>query len=525
MATDGLPKHRPVHFAGFTLSWENPGLSREGAPIHLSRKGLLVLRCLVERAGELVRKQELLDAIWPETYIQEENLKGYILEIRRALGDSAKEPAIIETRQGIGYRFMAPFRDTPGQAINNPAVKVFERERQLKILQESWALAQTGSTQFILLRGDTGVGKTTVLEHFLEGTRSSSPVLQAVGCCVKQYDAPEPFFPLLAAFGRALRSPNSELLRFVLTSHAPSWTAHFPWLADATASLGSPASMIRELGETLATICSHTALILAIEDLHWADTHTLTLIAELAHRKRLQLLIIGSDSLDEGQDLNPWIGELEVTHACRVVSVDPLTRSSVGRYIDAFYKGSPPAPELIELVYRCTDGNPMLLTRVVDRMNSGDALSAWDETNLLPDVVRRHVEQRGRKLNSDERWLMVAACFMPGRFSAEELANIPNIDAGFVERICEHLVMKHLLRRVGEREITVDNPTGVYEFSRSVDRIVFSSTGLVRDLPFGGMLAAPEAYMQQVPTHLLRKKLDLVAPGSKLVRRAALATG
>ena len=66
-----------------------------------------MLKYLVERAGRLVTHRELLEALWPETFVQPEVLKSHILDIRHVLGDDAKAPKFIETPPSGGYRFIA----------------------------------------------------------------------------------------------------------------------------------------------------------------------------------------------------------------------------------------------------------------------------------------------------------------------------------------------------------------------------------------------------------------------------------
>jgi hypothetical protein len=74
---------------------------------------------LVDNAGSLVSHDVLLDTIWPETYVNPEILRKYILEIRKALGDSFKAPAFIETHAKRGYRFIAPVEDLSRNGHNN----------------------------------------------------------------------------------------------------------------------------------------------------------------------------------------------------------------------------------------------------------------------------------------------------------------------------------------------------------------------------------------------------------------------
>lgn len=66
---------------------------------------------MVENAGRLITQDELLEALWPETYVNQEVLRKYILEIRKVLGDRPEKPAFIETVTKRGYRFIAPVVD------------------------------------------------------------------------------------------------------------------------------------------------------------------------------------------------------------------------------------------------------------------------------------------------------------------------------------------------------------------------------------------------------------------------------
>jgi len=97
-----------VHeFPPFRLDIENQCLWRGEERITLTPKAFHVLHYLVERAGRLVTQSEILEALWPDTFVQPEVLKSHILDIRAALGDDARNPLFIETQPRRGYRFIA----------------------------------------------------------------------------------------------------------------------------------------------------------------------------------------------------------------------------------------------------------------------------------------------------------------------------------------------------------------------------------------------------------------------------------
>src|SRR6202007_3112955 len=70
-------------------------------------KPFAVLRYLVENPQRLVTHDELLDAVWPETYVQPQVLRTYVLELRKVLGDDARQPRFIQSMPKRGYRFVA----------------------------------------------------------------------------------------------------------------------------------------------------------------------------------------------------------------------------------------------------------------------------------------------------------------------------------------------------------------------------------------------------------------------------------
>ncbi|MGH7340078.1 MAG: winged helix-turn-helix domain-containing protein, partial [Candidatus Rokuibacteriota bacterium] len=74
--------------------------------IALTPKAFAVLRCLVERSGQLVTKEALLEAVWPGTYVEEGQVKQFIAELRRILHDDSTTPRFIETVRGRGYRLI-----------------------------------------------------------------------------------------------------------------------------------------------------------------------------------------------------------------------------------------------------------------------------------------------------------------------------------------------------------------------------------------------------------------------------------
>jgi TolB-like protein/DNA-binding winged helix-turn-helix (wHTH) protein/tetratricopeptide (TPR) repeat protein len=94
-------------FQSFRLDTANQCLWREENRVPIAPKSYDILRYLVENPGRLIAQDELLEKLWPDTYVNPEVIRKYILEIRKILGDRLDKPEFIETVPKRGYRFIA----------------------------------------------------------------------------------------------------------------------------------------------------------------------------------------------------------------------------------------------------------------------------------------------------------------------------------------------------------------------------------------------------------------------------------
>src|SRR5580700_1153406 len=101
-------------FESFRLDTSNQCLWRNNEQISLPPKPFAVLRYMVENPGRLISHDELLEALWPETYVQPQVLRTYVLDLRKALGDDAGKPRFIQTLPKRGYCFVAPVTERAG---------------------------------------------------------------------------------------------------------------------------------------------------------------------------------------------------------------------------------------------------------------------------------------------------------------------------------------------------------------------------------------------------------------------------
>jgi DNA-binding winged helix-turn-helix (wHTH) protein len=106
-------------FDSFRLDPDNARLWRGNQSIPLTLKAVGVLHYLVSHAGQLVTKEALLDALWPNTAVSDAAVRVVISELRKALGDTTQAPQFIATVHRLGYRFLAPVAriDSPEKGL------------------------------------------------------------------------------------------------------------------------------------------------------------------------------------------------------------------------------------------------------------------------------------------------------------------------------------------------------------------------------------------------------------------------
>lgn len=106
-------------FDEFALDPETRRLLRDDDEVHLTPKAFDLLSLLIANRTRAMAKVDLLETLWPSTYVAETNLAGLIAELRRALGDAAADPHYIKTIQRFGYRFVGALRQdsSPGDVM------------------------------------------------------------------------------------------------------------------------------------------------------------------------------------------------------------------------------------------------------------------------------------------------------------------------------------------------------------------------------------------------------------------------
>ena len=117
-------RERLIRLGDFSLDLVNECLWRGSKRIHQTPKDFAVLAYLVANRGRLVRKKELLNAVWSDTVVSEGSLKVCIRRIRQVLNENPTAPRFIETQHRRGYWFIGPVHAVHGSRAHQLKSKI-----------------------------------------------------------------------------------------------------------------------------------------------------------------------------------------------------------------------------------------------------------------------------------------------------------------------------------------------------------------------------------------------------------------
>jgi DNA-binding winged helix-turn-helix (wHTH) protein/tetratricopeptide (TPR) repeat protein len=485
-----------IRFDEFELDEANAWLMRNGNAVALAPTPFTLLCALARQPGTLLTKDALLDAVWGHQFVSESVLKTAISDLRTALGDNPRRPRFIETVSRRGYRFIAkpsPAPSTPPALAMAPAAGArpsppfIGRADAVSRLQQAWKRACDGQHAVVWLAGEPGIGKTTLIEHFVA---SLDGVACARGQCVEHYGTGEPYLPVLEALADLCRSDPA--LPALLRAVAPTWLLQLPWLSTAEERQAlrrelagvSPDRMLRELGEVLDRYTEQRPLLLVTEDLHWSDRATVQLIDYVARRRgRTRLMWLASFRLAEvvalDHPLNPLRHELRLHGLCEEVVLDPFSESEVADYVaerspslardDAFVRG----------LHERTDGVPLFVASVMsDAMaqpaqSVGDAAAAEQLANMaVPENLANIIDHYAAKLGNEQRELLSAAAVCGLEFRLDTISDVLERDVAWVCETCEQLAAERFWLAAPRAEEGNDAPELPYSFRHALFRQV-----------------------------------------------------
>lgn len=313
-------------------------------------------------------------------------------------------------------------------------------------LEKAFAVALAGNRQFVCIPGEAGVGKTTLVNAFLHRVRLASRVRIARGQCLENRGEVEPYMAVLEALGRLCRERDDDEVVSLLYRRAPTWLAQMPWLSSAPNLSGLPQHtlgvtrerMLREFAEFVEDLTSSRPLILVLDDLHWSDDSTLSLLELLAKRNDpARLMLIGTyrpaEATRARQPLEALTQGMKIRGQCWIIRPDLLSAQGVESLIYDGLPGVAADRTLVDTVHQRTGGNPLFVLALIDHWKASAALvqrpGGWHATadflemgKSIPESLTALISQSLETLDSGERLVLESASVAGQEFVPAVLA-------------------------------------------------------------------------------------------------------
>jgi predicted ATPase len=489
---EGSPRLK--QFGTFTLDTLNECLWRAGVRIALPPKPFAVLRYLVEHSGRLVSHDELLDALWPETYVQPQVLRTYMLDLRRVLEDDARNPRFIQSLPKRGYCFIANV--TEGAAVSAavtvaPSIvehampDVIGRDAELACLHTAMQQAANGARQIVFITGESGIGKSALIDAFRGRVESTQQAAAALGQCVPGFAGKQDYYPLADAFRCGSEaSPDSAICR-ILRKQASS-----PATTDSDADAGA-SPVPGELCAALEDMAREKPLVVILEDLEWSDDSTLAVLSALARRRGpAKLMIVATVAPRTGaqaEALTRLMHDLCLRRLGTQINLGRLSKSSVAQLLRARLGQEELPAGLHDFVHVQSEGNPrfvlailehLITEKLLTRMENGHAprwelRSPLEQDAATPGELARMIELEIEHLSEQEQQLLEAASLATVAFPAWMVAAALGKDVASAEEECDALVRRvSFVKRAGEDELPDGTRSSFYVFAHAMFREV-----------------------------------------------------
>ena len=439
--------------------------SADAGRIDLKPKTFDVLRFLVDNPGRLITHDELLEEVWPGADVQQEVVKGHVLAIRKALGDTAEEPRFVLTLRRRGYKFIAAVSCEQASERPPPARlgKFVGRVEPLSQLSEALRKARSTSPQLVFVTGEPGIGKTELVERFLQELGQEEDTTVAIGRCIEGYGGIEPHYPVLEALSSLTRQRNGEAVAQALQLVAPTWAVQLPGSlpGQTRASLqqqiagSSRARMVREFGQLLDELTERRTLVLVLEDLHWSDNSTIDLLSAFARRRSpARVLMIATyrlgDAAASNHPIHSLSRDLTVNKIATRIILRPLAPAAVMEFVASAVIGTG-TQQLAQLLAEQASGNPLLMTATLENfIERGLMIATGDGFRLGVPVAELKIEissdlsqvleARIAQLDERQQRALAASSVVGMTFNAATAASASGLAPIEFEEVCETLV-------------------------------------------------------------------------------------
>lgn len=338
---------------------------------------------------------------------------------------------------------------------------VVGRQRDRAHFMHAWEKANGGRGTLLVVTGEPGVGKTTFVDACLGEIADSTGMLIARGRCSERLAGTEAFLPILEAIESVVRADAAGTVRSLLKRHAPTWYREIGQsdsligaapVGDGAAvglQAASPERMKRELLGFIEATARTFPLAIVLEDLHWADSATVDLLAYLGSRVDGMPLLVVTTYRESEMRLarHPFMAsllDLQARGLSEVIGLDLLEPAAVQELLDRRFPDHRFPPAFAELLHAKTDGSPLFLVDLLRWLGAQGAIAdfggAWQLTAGMPEVerdlppsVRGMIQRKIEQLTESDRRLLTVASVQGFIFDSAILADVKGLDQADVE--------------------------------------------------------------------------------------------
>jgi len=343
------------------------------------------------------------------------------------------------------------------------------REKELAGLHTALQNAFSGKSLMVCIAGEAGIGKTTVVEEFLdEVTIARRPCLIAQGQCSERLAGTEAYLPFLEVLESLLQHESDMSIAELMREKAPWWYVQVASLSPddsvntallADAKNATQERVKRELAAFLQNVSGKRPLLFVFEDLHWADVSSIDMLAYLASKfDAMRLLIVTTYRPEELQlTKHPFLQirpDLLSRGRCREIPLSFLVQQEIEHYLILEFPDHEFPQAFAKLIHDKTEGSPLFMVdllrdlknrkMIVEENNTWQLTSSIEDIKLeLPDSVRSMIEHKIQQLGEDDHRLMVAASIQGFEFDSAIVGKVLEMDEEEVEERLQSLERDH----------------------------------------------------------------------------------
>lgn len=483
-------------FADFELDVLRRELRRGGQVVEVQPRSFELLVLLLSREGEYLSRRDALEALWPDEDASDHALTQAIYKLRRALSADPGSAAWIETRRGLGLRFVpgrigsrpaAAHAPSPRAPVPTGGRPLFERDEALERLDRVLDRAEGSDGQVVVVSGVAGIGKTSLLTRVM--ARATERRFEVrLGRALARSEAPA-FAPWASVVSDMIEARGPKALDRALGARA----AHLARIAPAMLGalpvrspgpVAEPEAQLQAFEAFVALLrvaSSERPVLIALEDLQWMDASSFSMLRELVPRIRglriALLLTARTDELASRSELLDALREIETAPSASRIPLEGLSPQGVRELLRELGRGAA-LETLAEAMHRRTGGNPFFVVQCASLLYGAREL-ATDELprtdaelgralQVLPQGVRAVVSRRVAHLPPSCQEILRLAALVVGDFEAGLLAAA----AGVPEPDCRRALEEAAVARIVER---LDERSGRYRFLHDLLRDALAS--------------------------------------------------